>query len=274
MSKSKRILALALSLVLISSVYVTDARAEGGDSGTASFQSSADTRAANWLDNGRAGKTTLFIGDSFFDGFWADFYETYAGKDVQKSGISATTANDWTHFIDTFFIDEDGDGVADKQPKNIVMHLGTNDICDDKDDASVDGETTIADLTTMFDKLHERLPDTKVYYFGISPRSRVNYENTSGTTIDLATIRGNVNNAIETKYGSQDWFTFIATEDLIDPATDLKDGVHLYPAKYSILVDALAATDIEIKDEDFDGITCVVGDANIDRAFDVEDLVR
>lgn len=49
-----------------------------------------------WEQKGVSGSTTLFIGDSFFDsGFWSDFYDVYAGKDVIRAGVGSSTTFDW-----------------------------------------------------------------------------------------------------------------------------------------------------------------------------------
>ena len=76
-------------------------RAEEVDLSTAKFSAAnfagfADDRLAQWTQRGTAGKTTIFIGDSFFDtAFWSGFYSSeYAGKDALCLGISATTTYD------------------------------------------------------------------------------------------------------------------------------------------------------------------------------------
>ena len=57
--------------------------------------------SSQWNNEAEDGKTTVFIGDSFFDTrwFWKDFYQTYAGKDALCLGISATTSYDWEKFL-------------------------------------------------------------------------------------------------------------------------------------------------------------------------------
>ena len=57
-----------------------------------------------WKQDGNDGKTTLFIGDSFFDVryFWTNFYDTYADKDAICAGISGTTTYDWEQYAETF----------------------------------------------------------------------------------------------------------------------------------------------------------------------------
>ena len=57
--------------------------------------------------------------------------------------------------------------LKDTNPKNIVMHIGTNNIYDDNKDA----EVTVKALQRMFSYMHETLPTTNLYYFGISLRT-------------------------------------------------------------------------------------------------------
>lgn len=87
------------------------------------------TKVANyktyWEQNGKSRSTTLFIGDSFFDSsYWSDFYTTYAGKDAIRSGVGSSTTCDWEIFADTYLKYTD--------PKNIVMHIGTNNVYNDR----------------------------------------------------------------------------------------------------------------------------------------------
>ena len=83
---------------------------------------------------------------------------TYTGKDALCLGISSATTFDWEMIAADVF--------EDIAPKNIVMHLGTNNIYDD-------GKTvteTVADLQRLFTMLHGYYPETSIYYFGISLR--------------------------------------------------------------------------------------------------------
>lgn len=220
----KRILSCILSVVLLVSSCVIGISA-AGDSGTSAFASQAAAYKKEWESKGNDGKTTLFIGDSFMSPqMWPEFYDTYIGKDVLRAGICSTTSYDWEVFTTDY--------LAYTNPKNIVMHIGTNNIYDDK----ANTDDTYAALTSMFEDIHTTLADTNIYYFGIPQRKNTTY----------ADIVSAVNSKMETWCKDKGWITYIDTSAIT--TDDLKDGVHLKPEKYSILVDALAQTNIVLED--------------------------
>ena len=72
--KCKRIGLLFLIVTLLVSTCVINVAA--GDSGTEQYLSQVDQHREDWKLLGIDGKTTLFIGDSFFTvGFWKNFYK-------------------------------------------------------------------------------------------------------------------------------------------------------------------------------------------------------
>jgi lysophospholipase L1-like esterase len=192
------------------------------------FASAADNRAAQWKANGNDGKTTLFIGDSFFDtGFWTGFYTaSYPGKDALCLGISATTTYDWEQWIGTW--------LGATKPKNIVMHVGTNNVYDDGD--NIFG--ALSAYQRMFLLMHEQFPDTHIYWFGVTQRA---YDN------DKIGQVTEINARMQKWCAAQDFITYIDTPSLIKKDM-LKDEVHPKPENYSVFVDELAKTDIVIED--------------------------
>ncbi len=102
---------------------------------------------------------TLFMGDSFFDTdeFFTNFNSFYSGYNVFSMGISATTADDWFYYSQKLVYPFD--------PENVVIHIGTNDINDDKC-TTAEAE---ARLVRLFEAIHTNLPTTKIFYFGIEP---------------------------------------------------------------------------------------------------------
>lgn len=113
-----------------------------------------------WVADGSPEGSTLFVGDSFFDTyFWSDFYSTYGKYNTRTHGIGGTTTTDWEVFASRL--------IYPVNPKNIVMHCGTNNLFDDLKTA----EVTIEETTRLLDTLHEKYPETKFYYFGIEPRT-------------------------------------------------------------------------------------------------------
>ena len=192
------------------------------------FASAAEQREAQWEKNGNAGKTTLFIGDSFFDtAFWTGFYSAeYVGKDALCLGISATTTYDWEEWIGGWF--------GATNPKNIVMHVGTNNVYDDGD--NIFG--AVSAYQRMFLLMHEQFPDTHIYWFGVSQRA---YD---AEKIGYVT---EINSRMQKWCDALDFITYIDTPSQLKKDM-LRDEVHPKPECYSVFVDALAATDIVIED--------------------------
>ncbi len=181
---------------------------------------------SEWESKGRDGLTTLFIGDSFFDsGFWSNFYNDYAGKDVLRAGVSSSTSCDWEIFTETY--------LKYTNPKNIVMHMGTNNVYDD----GMGIFETVSALQRMFYLIHEQLPDAHVYYFNISQR-------TYGDS--KIGIVSSVNRIMEKWCANREWITLIDTSSQLS-SNMLRDGVHPKNEYYYVFVDALAKTDIVIE---------------------------
>ena len=209
------------------SVICANVDKRGEEYNTADYDGYAAQLAAQWSRSGNEGKTTLFIGDSFFDTryFWTDFYQSYAGKDALCFGISSTTTYDWEMFAEG--------ALADVRPKNIVIHLGTNNIYDDAKTAE---ETSLA-LRRLFTLLRDRFGGAHIYYFGISVRSY--------GTEEISRTR-QVNADISAWCERRDWITYIDTPDRLT-ADMLRDGVHPKLEYYAVFTEALAETDIVIE---------------------------
>lgn len=192
---------------------------------TTPYDAAADRYAAEWTEYGTA-RTTAFIGDSFFDSpYWTGFYETYAGKDVRRMGISATTSLVWEQYVTRMF--------GGKAPANFVIHLGTNNIYGGRDAAQ-----TSADMKRFFRILHAAFPDSGIWFFGISLRA---YDE------EKTEITRQVNADLSAWCERQGWLTYIDTPTRLT-SDMLLDGTHPKPEAYSVFVDALAETDIEIAD--------------------------
>lgn len=205
--------------------------------GTVSALESGYTKAA-YPEAGR----TLFLGDSFFDtgSFWTDFYSKYYGSyNAYSMGISATTASEWYYYAQRL--------IVPFAPENIVMHIGTNDINDDK----CRGSEAYQRLEVLFDELHTSLPNTHIYYFGIEPSVAfaANYES--------AKISNTSSKAYAAKNST--YFMYLDSpsefekEDGTADSTLLRsDGLHPLLTTYSIYVnllkDVLTMTSIEKPD--------------------------
>ena len=205
-------------------------------SSAANFSGQANDRLSQWNEKGTDGKTTLFIGDSFFDtAFWSNFYSSsYPNKDALCLGISATTTYDWEDWITTGWLSKTA-------PKNIVMHMGTNNVYDDGDGIN----SALSALQRMFTLMHEQFPDTPIYWFGISQRA---YDNTKIGYVS------SINKQMKKWCDAQDFITYIDTPSELTNDM-LKDQIHPKVENYTVFTKALAKTDIVIEDVDFSKIT-------------------
>ena len=182
-----------------------------------------------WDMSGNDGKTTLFIGDSFFDVryFWTNFYSSYAGKDAICAGLSGATTYDWEQYAETF--------LRQTAPKNLVVNLGTNNFYDDHDSS----ETATESLQRMFTLIHDILPDTNIYYFAITQRSDTSYKSGVSET----------NAAMKAWCEGYSWMTFLDTEQALTVGTLLEDGIHPKLETYNVFMGALAQSKIEIENK-------------------------
>ena len=166
-----------------------------------------------WKNAGSPTGGTVFIGDSFFDTeFWSNFYTTYTDGNTFANGVSSSTIKDWKLFANRL--------LYPLNPENIVIHLGTNDFYDDKDDS----DTVLSNLIELIENIHNRLPDAKIYYFAIEPRTCAiaNYDNPfTKTDYDILTNfnYNKVSSAI-TNYAPE-FITTVGEKFVIDKEDDV-----------------------------------------------------
>ena len=167
--------------------------------------------------------TTVFIGDSFFDRryYWTDFYsDDMNGKDAFLAGIGSTRTDHWSEILDEIF-----SVFGKKTPKNIVIHLGTNDIGN--------GSTTkmvTTGLQNLFKQIHKKYPNTNVYYFGITDR----YDHTQ-----VRKTIAETNRTMSTWCADQDYITYIDTPSLITKDMLQSDNLHPKLETYAVFTEAL-----------------------------------
>ncbi len=102
----------------------------------------------------------MFAGDSFTDDyFFKDFYDRFSGKNTQTVGISSTTVTDWIFYAQEL--------IVSANPNAIVLHVGTNDIFDDKRTNVTENANN---LITLFEIIHAKLPNTHIYWWTIEER--------------------------------------------------------------------------------------------------------
>ncbi len=172
--------------------------------------------AQKYSSEGHNGETTVFLGDSFFDEryFFTNFSALFAGEDALCMGISSTTTFDWEQYI----LAENTILSASMQPKALVVNLGTNNFYDDKRSTA----DTASDLQRLFTLMHDRMPDTHIYYFSIAQR------------LDTA-FAGNVsavNDRMEEWCRYKDWITFLDVEEQVTTDKLRDDHVHPLPETY------------------------------------------
>ena len=172
--------------------------------------------AQKYASEGHNGETTVFLGDSFFDEryFFTNFSVLLAGEDALCMGISSTTTFDWEQYI----LAENTILSASMQPKALVVNLGTNNFYDDKRSTA----DTASDLQRLFTLMHDRMPDTHIYYFSIAQR------------LDTA-FAGNVsavNDRMEEWCRYKDWITFLDVEEQVTTDKLRDDHVHPLPETY------------------------------------------
>ncbi|MBO7186789.1 MAG: SGNH/GDSL hydrolase family protein, partial [Clostridia bacterium] len=140
---------------------------------------------------------TLFAGDSFMDERWffRDFYNRFLGKNAQTVGISSSRAEQWIWYMQKL--------IVPANPKNLVMHIGTNDIFDGKQTAG----TVTGYLTEMFDLLHQRLPNTTIYWWTIEERI-----GQSASSSKVTTLNANIVNYANGK----NWLKIVDTYSILD----------------------------------------------------------
>ena len=192
-----------------------------------------------WINAGKPEGGTLFIGDSFFDTeFWSDFYTTFTDGNTFTHGVSSSTTTDWEIFASRL--------VYPVNPANIVMHLGTNNAYDDKED-----QYTVFDNTkALLNKIHARLPETKIYYFAIEPRT---YAIEGGTFSQKSyDLINSVNTNMEAYCAENDYLVYVDankycyTSGINVNADFFRDGIHPKIGNYMVYVKLLKEAGLEL----------------------------
>ena len=193
-----------------------------------------DIRKNKWNNMGfeNAKDLTLFIGDSFFedDNWWKNFYTDFANKSCFTSAIGGTKVTQWLNWIPSLV------GSFDKNLKNIVIHLGYNDVNSTKILAS-ELEKYLEKLFTL---LHEEYPNVNIYYFGIGTSHWFEVNNNKTAK--------EVDNLTKAYTDTCDYVTFIDMDAIYSKYRNdtggtlesfFKDGTHPKDENYKYLINAL-----------------------------------
>lgn len=101
-------------------------------------------------------KDYLFLGDSYIDtAFWYTYDNVFGTLSAANEGVGGTKTSYWMSMVETMKLMY--------APKNIVIHIGVNDI----DDGNTTGETTIGRLDALIDAYQSAFPETNIYYVGL-----------------------------------------------------------------------------------------------------------
>lgn len=152
---------------------------------------------------------TIFVGDSYFDGypkskppFWSDFYTDYQNEDkIFLMGASSSQIEQLEVSAERI--------VYPMKPKEIVMHIGFNDVHS--------GHLPVKDIysriVALVEQYRANLPDVKVYFIGVEPKKN-GY--TLGTAnYNSSTIRATALTSMIKEYAtSTEWFTYVDTMDI------------------------------------------------------------
>ena len=214
-------------------VQVSEFNGANANGTSLNFESRIATFLENYETRGMSKGGVLFVGDSFFDtgNFWTNFYTTYARKNAFSVGISSSTTTDWDVLADRL--------VYPLEPSSIVFHCGTNNIFDDSKNAAAATD----DIKRTLDTFHAKLPNAKIYYFGIEPRTYTSAGN------DYAK---DCNAQIKNYTNGKDWVVYLDSpafcynSDGTLNTSFYRDSVHPALANYSLYVDALAGAGLTI----------------------------
>ena len=95
----------------------------------------------------------IMLGGSSSMEMWETSYEDMSPIVTRNHGIGGTTVEQWTNSLfERLFLPY--------SPKAVVYYVGVNDIINN----NKDGQTTANNLKKLFDKTHEYLPNTHIFY--------------------------------------------------------------------------------------------------------------
>lgn len=142
------------------------------------------------------------------------------------------------------------------------MHMGTNNVYDDKKSAT----ETVSSLQRMFYLMHDAMPQTHIYWFNISQRSYGDSE---------IGIVATVNTAMKKWAANREWITLIDTSSKLTNDM-LRDNVHPKLEYYSVFVNALKDAGAVIEDAPVkEGVGFTAGTYNKDaKTFNLKTNAR
>ena len=210
-----------------------------GENQTNSFLNRIKAVEKHW-NNEKIKNGTLFIGDSFFDEvqFFTNFYDLYRNQNAYCHGISSSRIEDWYIFSKRL--------VYPVQPKNIVLHIGTNDMFSGKEDPF----DMLDELKVLFEEYENRLPGVNIYWFAIEPRTYgIGGGSFNRKTYDTICL---MNKLVEKYCSENDNLHFVDVSDncyltgINVNSEFFSDGVHPKVENYSLYCKALLDAGLDL----------------------------
>ena len=97
----------------------------------------------------------LFVGSSSIR-FWTNLVDSFPKKKVIQRGFGGSTMIDALHFVDRI--------VIPYEPKQIFVYEGDNDLAGGKTNEKISAE-----FAEFVEKVHAKLPKTKIWYISTKP---------------------------------------------------------------------------------------------------------
>jgi len=120
--------------------------------------STYEDKAKNYENNGgQIERYQVALAGSSSMENWSTSYEDMMPVETFNHGIGGTTVEQWKDKLFERL-------VRPYSPKVVVYYVGVNDIINN----GKNGKTTAANLTALFDKTHEYLPETQIFYILIN----------------------------------------------------------------------------------------------------------
>lgn len=174
---------------------------------------------------------TVVLGDSFFDKqrFWSHFYEEMQGN-VFCEGISASTIETWIGYSDKL--------IYNLAPKNLIIHLGTNDFWDLRRLP----EQVEESFEYFVNGIHQALPECHIYYTTIENRAYKMPHDLAGGATTLEYLN-EFNSFLANYCASRDYmtcidsFSYFSNPDGSIKSALFKDGTHPIDREYHIFAD-------------------------------------
>ncbi len=201
--------------LLIFSLFLVGFAAHAKDPKLDRFEKSIAKFEKTDVDKPFAPGGVVFTGSSSIAS-WANLDKYFPGIPVLNRGFGGSTIPEVNHYLDRV--------VLKHKPAAVVLFCGGNDIAGKRSP-----EQVFADFQTFYKKIHETLPETKIFYLSIhTPPGRV---------AQAESIQA-VNNAIQEECRKNPKLSFVNISPLMKtadgkPDPDLyRDPLHPTPKAY------------------------------------------